>query len=101
MSKCVYKVKFYKDNMYTYSKLKFTIDSSKKRIREVREEIKIKLVHRGDLSAGDEIVLMDGEDCELFSDEDIDAMLPKEEKSIKVMVKTIKMQVGSDKSTVP
>lgn len=69
------------------AKFKFAIDNAKKCIKEVKAEIKGKLVQKKAVEDAQEIVMRDTQLFELCSDDEIDDVVPEPEKNIVITIK--------------
>jgi hypothetical protein len=74
MVKIIYLVELTKQS--DTNKFKFAIEDSIKSIKDLKEDIKQKLIHKKQLQNEDEISIQDTQDFELCSDDDIEDVLP-------------------------
>lgn len=69
------------------SKFKFAIDCAKKSVKDVRDELKGKLVQKKAVEDTHELILKDKMMFELASDDEVEDVLPEQEKNVFVLVK--------------
>lgn len=86
MSKTIYYIELQSAGKQA-AKFKFAIDNSKKVVKEVKQELKGKLVQKKALEDTQEIELRDKQLFELCSDDEIDDVVPEQEKNIIVTIK--------------
>jgi hypothetical protein len=91
MSKTIYYIEL-KRLGQAPSKFKFAIDNTKKVIRDIKQELKGRLVQKKAIEDTHEIILRDKQLFELCSDDEIDDVVIEADKNIIVSVK------GEDKS---
>jgi hypothetical protein len=92
MSKTIYYIEL-KRLGQAPSKFKFAIDNTKKVIRDIKQELKGRLVQKKAIEDTHEIILRDKQLFELCSDDEIDDVVIEADKNIIVSVKLQEAQL--------